>query len=85
MKLRDSEAHGTCWEGKTGRMQKKMRNKGHPCSLTDAAHEKIEETIKAVELCKWELTADGYRQLRARLGHLMDTLYKIGGPLSKST
>ena len=66
-------------------MQKKMSNKGHPRSLTDAALEKIEETIKAVELCQCELTADGYRQLRARLGHLMDTLYKIGGPLSKST
>jgi hypothetical protein len=62
-----------------------MKNKGHPCHLTDAALKKIEETIKAVELCQFELTADGYKQLRARLGHLMDTLYKIGGSLSKST
>ncbi len=66
-------------------MEKKMRSKGHPRNLADAALEKIEEAIKAVELCQRELTADGYKQLRARLGHLMDTLYKIGGPLSKST
>jgi hypothetical protein len=66
-------------------MEKKTRSNGHPRHLTDAALEKIEEAIKAVESCQWELTADGYKQLRARLGHLMDTLYKIGGPLSKST
>jgi hypothetical protein len=66
-------------------METKMRSKDHPRSLTDMALEKIEETIKALELCQWELTADGYKHLRARLGHLMDTLYKIGGSLSKST
>ena len=66
-------------------MEKKMTSKDHQRSLTNAALEKIEEAIKAVESCQWELTADGYKQLRARLGHLMDTLYKIGGPLSKST
>jgi len=50
-----------------------------------AALEKIEEAIEALELCKGELTAQGYIQLRARLGHLMDTLYKVGEVLSKST
>jgi hypothetical protein len=66
-------------------MEKKMRSKDHQRSLTNVALEKIEEAIKAVESCQLELTADGYKQLRARLGHLMDTLYKIGGLLSKST
>ena len=50
-----------------------------------AALEKIEEAIQAVELCERDLTADGYRELRARLGHLMDALYKVGGSLSKAT
>ena len=49
------------------------------------ALEKIEEAIKAIELCAGELTADGYRELRARLGHLMDTLYIVGEALSKFT
>jgi hypothetical protein len=31
------------------------------------ALKKIEEAIKAIELCTGELTADGYRELRARL------------------
>ena len=46
---------------------------------------KIEEAIRAVELCEGELTADGYKELRARLGHLMDALYKVGEALSKAT
>ena len=50
-----------------------------------AALQKVEEAIQAVELCEGELTADGYRELRARLGHLMDALYKVGGSLSKAT
>lgn len=50
-----------------------------------AALEKVEEAIKAVELCEGELTANGYKELRARLGHLMDALYKVGAALSKST
>ncbi len=50
-----------------------------------AALEKIEQAIKAVEFCEGELTADGYKELRARLGHLMDALYKVGGALSKAT
>lgn len=66
-------------------MEKKMQSK--PCrrSLVDAALEKIEETIKAVESCEGELTADEYKKLRGRLGHLMDALYKVGGSLAKST
>jgi hypothetical protein len=50
-----------------------------------AALGKIEEAIQAVELCQGELTADGYKELRARLGHLMDALYKVGDALSKAT
>lgn len=50
-----------------------------------AALRKIEEAIQAVELCEGELTADGYKELRARLGHLMDALYKVGHVLSKAT
>ena len=67
------------------RMEKKRESTYQECNAVDAALEKIEESIKAVELCKRELTADAYKKLRARLGHLMDTLYKVGGPLSKST
>jgi len=49
------------------------------------AIEKISEAIQAVESCEGELTPDGYKELRARLGHLMDALYKVGGSLSKAT
>ena len=49
------------------------------------ALEKIEEAIRAVELCEGALTAEGYVKLRARLGHLMDALYKVGAALSKAT
>ena len=66
-------------------MEKKMGSKSDRPDLAHSALERIEETIKAVELCEGELTADGYKELRARLGHLMDTLYRIGGALSKST
>jgi len=66
-------------------MEKKMRSKRHQRSPTDAALEKIEEAIEAVEFCEGKLTADGYKELRGRLGHLMDALYKAGGALTKST
>jgi len=49
------------------------------------ALEKISEAIQAVESCEGELTPDGYKELRARLGHLMDALYNVGGSLSKAT
>ena len=49
------------------------------------ALEKVSEAIQAVEACEGELTPDGYKELRARLGHLMDALYKVGGSLSKAT
>jgi hypothetical protein len=49
------------------------------------ALEKVGEAIQAVEACEGELTPDGYKELRARLGHLMDALYKVGGSLSKAT
>jgi hypothetical protein len=66
-------------------MGKKVRSKCPGGSFADAALEQIEETIKAVKLCEGELTADEYRKIRGRLGHLMDMLYKAGGALSKST
>ena len=62
-----------------------MGTKPHQPNVIHAALQKIEDTTKAVELCEAELTADGYKELRGRLGHLMDTLYRIGGALSKST
>jgi len=66
-----------------------MENKIQDCStrrnLTDAALERIEEAVKALELCEGKLTADEYKEMRRRLGHLMDTLYKVGAVLSKST
>ena len=49
------------------------------------ALERISEAIEAVESCDGELTPDGYKELRARLGHLMDALYKVGGSLAKAT
>jgi hypothetical protein len=49
------------------------------------ALERINEAIQAVESCEGKLTPDGYKELRARLGHLMDALYKVGGSLSKAT
>lgn len=48
------------------------------------ALERINEAIQAVESCEGKLTPDGYKELRARLGHLMDSLYKVGGALSKA-
>ena len=83
--LCDSDAHETSWEEKTVRMEKKMRPKRHQCELTDAALEKIEEALKAVQLCEGQLTQDGYKEMRARLGHLMDTLYRVGESLARST
>jgi len=50
-----------------------------------SALEKIEKAIEALEACQGKLTSDGYKALRRRLGHLMDTLFKVGDPLSKST
>ncbi len=66
-------------------MGKKVRSKCRGRNLADAALVQIEETIKAVELCGGKLTADEYRKIRGRLGHLMDTLYRVGEELSKST
>ena len=66
-------------------MENKMPSNCHSRNRTDAALEKIEEAIKAVESCEGELTADGYKELRRRLGYLMDILFKVGATLSKST
>ncbi|MDY6989030.1 MAG: hypothetical protein SWQ30_13355 [Thermodesulfobacteriota bacterium] len=49
------------------------------------ALEKIEAAIEALRACNGELSAEGYVQLRRRIGHLMDTLFKVGEVLSKST
>jgi hypothetical protein len=51
----------------------------------DDALDKIEKAIETLERCEGKLTADGYKVLRRRLGHLMDTLFKVGDTLSKST
>lgn len=51
----------------------------------DNALEKIEKAVEALELCQGKLTPGGYKVLRRRLGHLMDTLFKVGDTLSKST
>jgi hypothetical protein len=55
-----------------------------PENQTNAV-ERINEAIQAVESCEGKLTPDGYKELRACLGHLMDALYKVGGSLSKAT
>ena len=62
-----------------------MKNKCHSRNLAEAALVKIEEALKAVQLCEGQLTAEEYKELRGRLGHLMDTLYRVGGSLAKST
>lgn len=51
----------------------------------DEALKKIENAIEALEACRGKLTSDGYKALRRRLGHLMDTLFKVGETLSKVT
>jgi hypothetical protein len=51
----------------------------------NVALERIEKTIEALEACQGKLTSEGYKALRRRLGHLMDTLFKVGDCLSKST
>ena len=66
-------------------MENKMQSNCRRRNRTDTALDKIEEAIRAVELCEGELTPAEYKELRGRLGHLMDTLYKVGGALSKST
>ena len=66
-------------------MDKKMRSKCHSRNHADAALVKIDEAHKAVQLCEGKLTAEGYKEMRKRLGHLMDTLYRVGGSLAKST
>ncbi|MDY6838029.1 MAG: hypothetical protein SWH78_08650 [Thermodesulfobacteriota bacterium] len=49
------------------------------------ALEKIEAAIRALRACDGELSAEGYVELRRRIGHLMDTLFRVGEVLSKST
>jgi hypothetical protein len=66
-------------------MGNKMQDNCYDGNRTDAALEKIEEAVNALELCEGKLTADEYKELRRRLGHLMDTLYRVGEALAKST
>ncbi|MBW2602343.1 MAG: hypothetical protein JRD47_10585 [Deltaproteobacteria bacterium] len=63
----------------------KLQAKPNKIRLVNAALEKIDHCVAAVESCEGELTKDGYSQLRAQLGHLMDTLYRVGEKLSEST
>ena len=51
----------------------------------EAALVQIDLCVTALESCRGKLTAEGYKALRVRLGHLMDTLYMVGTELSKST
>jgi len=51
----------------------------------DVALAQIDLCVTALESCKGRLTPEGYKQLRGRLGHLMDTLYTVGLELSQST
>jgi len=55
------------------------------CYMAQAALKQIDKAVEALDVCEGKLTSDEYKALRARLGHLMDTLYRIGGALSKST
>jgi len=55
------------------------------CAKQAEALEKIEAAIEALRACNGELSAEAYVQLRRRIGHLMDTLFKVGEVLSKST
>ena len=59
--------------------------KSHREDPVRRALEKIEKAIDAVERCEGKLTTDGYKAMRKRLGHLMDTLYRVGDALSRST
>jgi len=45
----------------------------------------VDLCVTALESCKGKLSAEDYKALRVRLGHLMDTLYSVGRELSKST
>ncbi|MBW2108963.1 MAG: hypothetical protein JRI36_09900 [Deltaproteobacteria bacterium] len=46
---------------------------------------RIEQAIDALEGCDGKLTPEGYKAVRQRVGHLMDTLYRVGDALSKAT
>lgn len=54
-------------------------------NAVDLALDKIQEALEAVQSCEGKLTEAGYKRLRGRLGHLMDTLYKVGAVLAEST
>ncbi len=60
------------------------RRSADPSKETTAL-KKVEETIEALRQCEGHLTAEGYRELRRRLGYLMDILFQVGLCLSKST
>jgi hypothetical protein len=88
LKWQSWELHNECDFARKRRKDSLGKNKNadssQPKSQTSAL-ERIGEAIRAVEACEGELTTDGYRELRARLGHLMDALYKVGGSLSSAT
>ena len=64
--------------------QEEKRHRGEPDPV-DVALARIDFCVAALESCKGNLTPEGYKQLRGRLGHLMDTLYTVGLELSQST
>lgn len=66
-------------------MTGKGKHRGQPGDVLGKALAQIDRSVSALEACKDDLTPEGYKALRIRLGHLMDTLYRIGEELSKST
>ena len=64
--------------------QEEKRHRG-ATDPVDVALAQIDRCVTALESCKGKLTPDGYKRLRGRLGHLMDTLYTVGLELSQST
>jgi hypothetical protein len=63
-----------------------MKKRSHRfCQSADIALEKIEEAIRALEQCQGKLAPEEYKALRARSGHLMDTLYHVGDALCRTT
>ncbi len=64
--------------------QEEKRHQGEPDPVDDALAQ-IDRCVTALESCTGKLTPEGYKRLRGRLGHLMDTLYTVGLELSKST
>jgi hypothetical protein len=72
-------------EERTNRLDQKEDGCLRGSEKQTEALEKIDVAIEALRGCKGELSAEGYVQLRKRIGHLMDTLFQVGDVLSRST